>query len=75
MEPFDFAVGLGPVGAGAFVGHVGVGEGLGPQPRPVTGEVVGQAALDGDALVGEPAVGTPPEPGCGGSLFVVEDLR
>ena len=30
MEPFDFAVGLGLVGAGAFVGHVGVGESLGP---------------------------------------------
>jgi hypothetical protein len=31
VEAFDLAVGLGPVGTGAFVGDARVGEGVAPQ--------------------------------------------
>jgi hypothetical protein len=56
VEPLDFPVGLGPVGAGALVGDVQVLAGRGPDPGAVAGAVVGQDALDGDAGGGVPGV-------------------
>jgi hypothetical protein len=74
VEAFDLAVGLGPVGAGAFVGDVGVGERAGPVTGAIAGAVVGQCSFDVDAVGGEPGVRSFPER-CGGrALLVVEDL-
>src|SRR4051812_47480131 len=74
MEPFDLAVGLGPVRAGSFVDHASLGERSGPEAGPVAGSVVGEASLDSDAAGREPVVSAVPELGGGGGLFVVEDL-
>ena len=57
MEAFDFAVGLGPVGAGAFVGDAGCGEGVAPGEGFVAAAVVGQDPSHRDAAVGEVGVG------------------
>ena len=40
----------------------------------VAGSVVGHHSVDGDAVVGEPLVGSECEPGCGDCLLVVEVL-
>src|SRR5699024_6184776 len=64
VEPLDLAVGLGPVGAGAFVRDLlaqGGGGGLGP----VGGPVVGRHPLDGDPARGEVVSGTAPARGGG----------
>ena len=73
VEAFDFAVGLGPVGAGAFVGDVRA-EGGGEVAGSVAGAVVGQDAGDGDCVVGEPGVGASPERGGGVAAFVGEQF-
>lgn len=54
MEALDLAVGLWPVGAGAFVADAEVFANVSPGVRAVAGAVVGEDAFDGDALVGEP---------------------
>src|SRR5699024_3007783 len=71
--PLDLAVGLGPVGAGAFVRDLlaqGGGEGLGP----VGGPVVGQHPFDDDPARGEVVIGTVPERGGGFLGLIGEDL-
>ena len=52
METLDFAVGLGPVGAGASGAGAGVFEGFGEVAGAVAGAVVGE-----DPLAGDPAEG------------------
>ena len=74
VEPFDFAVGLGPVGAGAFVGDAGLVEDGPPEAGSVAGAVVGEDSFDADAVLGEERVGSMPERCCAGALFVGEDL-
>src|SRR5699024_1860738 len=70
---FDFAVGLGPVGAGAFVLDLlteGVFEGVGA----VAGAVVGHHAFDGDPAGFEVGVGSGPEAGGGFFALIGQDL-
>ena len=62
MEPFDFAVGLWPVGAGPFVFDVELGAGITPGVGAVGRAVVGQDPFDGDATSGEPRHGTLEDP-------------
>ena len=69
-----FAVGLGPVGAGAQVGDAAPGRQLGQEPRAEVGAVVGHHRVDGHVINPEHVVGPPPEPGGGGGL-VVEGLN
>src|SRR5215218_2257362 len=74
VEPFDLAVGLGPVGPGPLVPHAVRGAGRGPLPGPVAGPVVGQDPFDGDAVAGEPGDRPGPEGGCGVGLLVGQHL-
>lgn len=74
MEPFDLPVGLEPVGAGPFVGDARVNARMDPGLGAIAGTVVGQDALDGDALGGKGGDGALPEPGSGVASFVVQDL-
>ena len=75
MEAFDFAVGLGPVWASAFVADAGRVQRLFPGMGSVAGTVVGQDALDmGDALGGEPCLRSVPERGGGCFGFVGQDF-
>ena len=64
MEALDLAVGLGPVGAGAFVDGAGVFEGVAPFVAAVAAAVVAEQALHSNAPGVEPVVGAPLEP-CG----------
>ena len=66
-----FAVGLGPVGAGAQVGGAAPGRQFGQEPGAEVGAVVGHRCVDGHVINPEPALGPPPEPG-GGSGALVE---
>ena len=53
--------------------HVELGEGVAPEEGPVAAAVVGQHAVDGDAVGGEPGVGPAPERcGCFTGLVVVD---
>src|SRR4051794_41369497 len=70
VQAFDLAVGLWPVGAGAFVGDAGRGHGLAPGGGFVAGAVVGQHPFDGDAAGGGERLGAGPESGGGGFSFV-----
>ena len=74
MEPFDFAVGLGSVWAGSFVGDAELGAGVAPGERSVTGAVVGQDSFDSDAVVGEPRDGAVEDADSGFGLLVSTDL-
>src|ERR1700722_5811057 len=74
VEPFDFAVGLGPVGAGALVGDAQVRAGSGPVAGAVAATVVGEDALDGDPGGGVPGGGAGQERGRGFLALVGEDL-
>jgi hypothetical protein len=74
MEPFNLAVGLGSVRAGAFVGDPGVGQGLAPRAGAVAGAVVGQDALDGDPGGLEERLGAGPERGGGVFGLVGQDF-
>ena len=62
METFDFAVGLGPVGAGASGAGAGVFEGLAEVFGAVAGAVVGEDPLAGDPCEGAERGGSSPEP-------------
>lgn len=55
VEAFDLAVGLRPVGAGAFGVDAELGAGVAPGEGPVGRAVVGEDTFDGDAAGGEPA--------------------
>jgi hypothetical protein len=76
VEAFDLAVGLRPVGAGAFAGGAEVGQRLVPGAAVAVGEgVVGQDPLDAVDAVGlEPGRGPAQEGGAGGGLLVGVDL-
>lgn len=61
-----FAVGLGPVGAGAFVAGAGGEQGIAERDRHIAGAVVGHAPFDlGDAVVGVEGCRPVPEGGSG----------
>ena len=49
-------------------------EQLAPGTAAIAGTVVGQHPLDGDPALGEPAMGSSPEPTGGGGLLVGVDL-
>src|SRR5215468_10150681 len=70
----DFAVGLGPVGAGALVGDAQVVAGGGPVSGSVAGAVVAEDALDGDPGGGVPGVRAAQERGGGFLALVGQDL-
>jgi hypothetical protein len=53
--PLELAVGLGPVGSGALVGHPGTSQDLAEASRAVAVAVIGQDPLDGDAEAGHGA--------------------
>src|SRR5580692_6175002 len=72
VEALDFAVGLGPVGAGPLVGDAELGAGCGPWQGAVAAAVVGQDALDGDAELGVPGVRAVQERGRGVLALVGE---
>lgn len=74
VEAFDLAVGLRPVGADLLVGDAGRGQGLGEQLGLVAGAVIGQDAIDGDALVREERVRPFPESDGGVLAFVGQDF-
>ena len=74
MESFDFPVGLGPIRPGLLHSRAGVVAGAVPQPGAVAGAVVGDDTLTVDADRPVPGRSPCPEAGCGGGLFVVEDL-
>ena len=74
VEAPGLSVRLWPVGAGAFVSDACGLERLVPDAGAVTGAVVGQYALDGDAEVGEERLCPAPESGGGLLAFVGEDL-
>ena len=74
MEAFDFAVGLGPVGAGFLDLRAGAFAGFVPGAAAVAAAVVGDDPLAGDAEFAEPGVGARPELcGCF-AAFIVEVL-
>ena len=74
VEAFDFAVGLGPVGAGFLDLRAGAFAGFVPGAAAVAAAVVGDDPLAGDAEFAEPGVGARPELcGCF-AAFVVEVL-
>ena len=68
MEALHLAVGLRPVGPSATM--LDIAEGIAEDVRSITVPVVGQHLSNGDAAIGEPRVGTPPEAG-GGVLALV----
>lgn len=70
MEPFDFSVGLGPVGAGSFRGDVQLGAGGFPGLGDVGGSVVREHPCGDDPLPGEPGHG-PLENGDGSDGFLI----
>ncbi len=74
MESFDFAVGLGPVGAGPLRGDVEFGAGVTPGVGAVGGSVVGEDPFDGDAMIGEPGDGSLEHTDRGGGFLVGADL-
>ncbi|NYI03534.1 hypothetical protein FHU37_000477 [Allostreptomyces psammosilenae] len=74
VEAFDLAVGLGVVGAGAFVGDAAGGQDVAPAGGGVAGSVVGQDAFDGDSVSVEERAGADPEQGGGGGGLVGQDL-
>lgn len=65
MEAFDFAVGLGPIGACASV--FDIAERIAKGMRSVARPIIGQNFSDCDAALVEPGVGADPE--CSGGLF------
>ena len=73
-EAFGFAVGLGPVGAGAEVADAEGAAGDGVDRGAVGGAVVGDQPLDGDAVAGVVRDRAAQEPDRGGGLLVGEDL-
>ena len=73
VEPFDFAVGLGSVGAGAFVCDV-VAESLFEGVGAVAGAVVSQDSCHGDPGGVEEGVGALPGRGGGFLLLVGQDF-
>ena len=75
MEPFYFAVGLGPAGSGLLDLGAGSGAGSMPQPGFIATAVVGDNPLRGDPDGDIPGGGASPESGCGGGFLVVQDLR
>jgi hypothetical protein len=70
IEPFGLAVGLRPIGAGAFVGDPGTGEDLPEGERPVSHAVVGQHPLHGHPQAGIERQRTGGEPGHGDPTLV-----
>src|SRR5699024_5666971 len=74
IEPLDLAVGLGPVGVGAFVFDSLAGEQVPPDMGLVAGPVVGQYPLHRDPDRAEVGVGTLPEAGGGLFLLVGQQL-
>jgi hypothetical protein len=74
VEPFDFAVGLGPAGSRLLDGGAGRCTGAVPEPGFVAGAVVGDDAFTVDADRPIPSGGPAPESGCGCGLLVVVDL-
>jgi hypothetical protein len=75
VEPLHLAVRLRPVRPSSPVPHVEVSQCRPEQPAAVADPVVGEHAVDGDAVQGEPAVGTAPEPGAGLSPLVAQHLH
>jgi hypothetical protein len=71
VEAFDLAVGLRSVGAGPLGRDAVLGADLEPQARAVARAVVGEDALDPDALLGEPSDGALPPGGRRGRGLVV----
>ena len=65
VEPFDPAVGLGPVGPGAFVDAVGVAHRLGPLLCEAIDAVFSQHSVDDDVLDGGRAPARSPDPNSG----------
>jgi hypothetical protein len=55
--------------------HVGVGQRRPEQPAAVADPVVGEHAVDGDAMQGEPVVGAAPEAGAALGALVTQDLH
>src|SRR4051794_5464552 len=74
VEAFDFAVGLGAVGADAAVFDVEVGAQSSPGVALVARAAVGEERLDGDAVLGEPAVGAGKERDTFDGVLGGEDL-
>ena len=57
MEALDFAVGLGPIGPGAFVSDAERSAGVAPGVGAVAAAVVGEDSFDGDSSFCEPGHG------------------
>jgi hypothetical protein len=71
--PLSFS-GLRPVGAGALVAHLGVGQHALDAVGPPVPTVVAEQPLDADPLVGDPAQRPSEEAGRGGALLVGQRL-
>jgi hypothetical protein len=56
------------------VAYAGVGQRRPEQPAAVADPVVGEHAVDGDAVQGEPVVGAPPEASAALGALVAQDL-
>jgi hypothetical protein len=75
VEPLHLPIGLWPIWSGALMTHAGVGQRRPEEAAAVADAVVGQHAVDGDAVQGEPVMGTAPEPGAGLGPLVPQDLH
>jgi LuxR family maltose regulon positive regulatory protein len=75
VEPLHLPVGLRPIRPGPLVAYAGVGQRGPEQPAAVADPVVGEHALGGDAMLGEPAVGAPPEPSAALSPLVAQEFH
>jgi hypothetical protein len=65
VEPLHLPVRLRPIGPGVLMAHASVSQRRPEQPAAVADPVVGEHAVDADAVQGEPAVGAAPEPSAG----------
>ena len=74
VEALGFAVGLGPIRAGAQVRDAAPVELFGEEPRAEVGAVVGHDGVHRHAVGPEPVLGPGPEPGRGGGGLVIEGL-
>ena len=54
--------------------YAGCGQRRPEQPAAVADPVIGEHAVDGDAVQGEPVVGAAPEPGAALGPLVAQDL-
>ncbi len=75
MEPFDLAVGLWPVGAGSLVSDTELSACRSPSVGLIGRAVVGEYALNGDAVIGEPRHCASQDADRGLGLLIVVNLR